>query len=294
MPFLEKVAALAEFEVRSQVLHHVPLQRQPQECDQGHCFAAAVLPYVLPHPNTWDSDATATTQPALSFTLYVPSAEHSPLSLLRTDGEKSATNAYLLPQTGGIVFSSREDGGTTDSLSLSQAQEGMRAFVAQLRLLLGVPPPPVCEECALQYAVPAYVSGLADWELDRLLRKRALENLARTSSSLRSLSMLVEELTNMVVLDHIRHTVEDSLSAVEEAEAALARGDLPHAQEASRRAHARAQEAFFDSRMVGMLYFPDEHKFSVYTPLVLPFTLPLVSRLMSEFKRWRKKMASAA
>lgn len=52
-----------------------------------------------------------------------------------------------------------------------------------------------------------------------------------------------------------------------------------------------AEKAFFDDKMVSKLYFPDEHKYAIYTPLFGPLALPLVMALLKEvqgiFKRWK-------
>jgi hypothetical protein len=52
-----------------------------------------------------------------------------------------------------------------------------------------------------------------------------------------------------------------------------------------------AEKAFFDDKMVSMLYFPDEHKYAIYTPLFGPLALPLVMALLKELrgivKRWK-------
>jgi hypothetical protein len=54
-----------------------------------------------------------------------------------------------------------------------------------------------------------------------------------------------------------------------------------------------AEKAFFDDKMVSMLYFPDEHKYAIYTPLFGPLALPLLMALLKElqgvFKLWRMK-----
>ena len=52
-----------------------------------------------------------------------------------------------------------------------------------------------------------------------------------------------------------------------------------------------AEKAFFDDKMVSMLYFPDEHKYAIYTPLFGPLVLPLLMALLRElqgmFKGWK-------
>ena len=52
-----------------------------------------------------------------------------------------------------------------------------------------------------------------------------------------------------------------------------------------------AEKAFFDDKMVSMLYFPDEHKYAIYSPLFGPLALPLVIALLKELhgmvKEWK-------
>jgi hypothetical protein len=52
-----------------------------------------------------------------------------------------------------------------------------------------------------------------------------------------------------------------------------------------------AEKAFFDDKMVSMLYFPDEHKYAIYTPLFGPLALPLLMALLTELrgivKEWK-------
>jgi hypothetical protein len=54
-----------------------------------------------------------------------------------------------------------------------------------------------------------------------------------------------------------------------------------------------AEKAFFDDKMVSMLYFPDEHKYAIYTPLFGPLALPLLMALLRElqgmFKGWKNR-----
>jgi phosphatidylinositol glycan class S len=45
--------------------------------------------------------------------------------------------------------------------------------------------------------------------------------------------------------------------------------------------------------MVAMLYFPDEHKYAVYTPLFGPISVPLVVAALREFKAWRQRKKKA-
>jgi phosphatidylinositol glycan class S len=52
-----------------------------------------------------------------------------------------------------------------------------------------------------------------------------------------------------------------------------------------------ASRAFFNPDMVGLLYFPAEHKYAVYTPLFAPIAVPLVVSVLRELRARRKAAA---
>ena len=60
---------------------------------------------------------------------------------------------------------------------------------------------------------------------------------------------------------------------------------LNHAVKAS----TEASKAFFHPSMLGLLYFPDEHKLAVYTPFFGPIALPIVAATVREVVAWRKR-----
>jgi phosphatidylinositol glycan class S len=45
--------------------------------------------------------------------------------------------------------------------------------------------------------------------------------------------------------------------------------------------------------MMGLLYFPDEHKFAVYTPLFAPIGISMTIALLREAVAWQKRKAAA-
>lgn len=66
--------------------------------------------------------------------------------------------------------------------------------------------------------------GITLFELDRLVRKKTLMNIADTYSTLQSLSILIDQMENMVVEDHIADSVRVALKSVQEAVAAMGQG----------------------------------------------------------------------
>lgn len=50
-----------------------------------------------------------------------------------------------------------------------------------------------------------------------------------------------------------------------------------------------ASKAYYNPTMLALLYFPDEHKYAIYTPLFGPVAVPLIMALIKEFKLWKEK-----
>lgn len=50
-------------------------------------------------------------------------------------------------------------------------------------------------------------TGLADWELDRLLWSRSVENIATASTTITSLAQLLDQIGNIVINDNIAQQV---------------------------------------------------------------------------------------
>ena len=104
----------------------------------------------------------------------------------------------------------------------------MAAFVAQLRVLLGLPGMP------LDSALSASSCGFAAWEVDLLARRAASAHGRGAQQSLASLGTIVGGLPNMVVSDTIAdlcrralNALADSRTAGAQGEHKIARGYLP-------------------------------------------------------------------
>ena len=92
----------------------------------------------------------------------------------------------------------------------------MRVFISQLRQLIGVSDHyRLIGPNHIEQIFPSYVDGIADWEVDVLLRKRTFENIEYSVSTLLSLSQMIQKLTNMVILDNIQTIVLDSIAALQ-------------------------------------------------------------------------------
>lgn len=136
---------------------------------------------------------------------------------------------------------------------------------------------------------------LSPWQLDTVLRMRNLENAREARKTLGGIVRLFDKIEVMEIHAEVREKILGAIAKLEQLpQAAKAKGPLPSAL-LSRDAVGLANEAFFDPSMMGLLYFPDQHKFAVYAPLFAPIGVSIVAGLLKELKAWRsRKKAKAA
>jgi hypothetical protein len=310
-PLLGKLERVARVVVTSQVLHHAPLSRQPDadaRTEQGEHIVDTADVQRLVDPHTWRLNSIETNSTTLHFVVFVPPA-NAPLRLRNADGSLSRSNAFLLPQWGGVairnlprdVAARVADANEPAQLQLSGDDDlasEMSVFVGQLKRLLGLPsederragrtpglPAPTI-------AVPA--EGITEYEIDYIMFERICENLVSAKAAMHSQSRLVASLTTMKVLDHIRALLERAIAAVTRSELAIMSNDVEKAYELSVVALADAETAFFDRDMIAMLYYPTEHNLAIYLSFFLPMSLPFLSAAWTECGRWREKRRKAA
>ncbi|OJA17660.1 hypothetical protein AZE42_03010 [Rhizopogon vesiculosus] len=282
-PLLSKLSVLHNFTVRSQVQYHAPLAFEPKRISLGDTEVSGLTQEdltVFINSAEWTLSSSVSNDPVLHFVLFVPSETHAPLKIIDGEGRPTSQSSFLLPQWGGIFILNNEHNSPPSHLSQDELKPVFRNFATQLAALLGVPPVP-----------PGLSVGerpiLSDWQLDALLRRRALQNVQGTQDTLYSIVKLVDQIDNMPVGQVVRDDVLDALASLHEAYRAAATSPAI-ALRWSSKALSVASRAFFNPGMLALLYFPAEHKYAVYTPLFASISVPLVVALIREFMAWRR------
>lgn len=128
-------------------------------------------------------------------------------------------------------------------------------FAKQLRALIGMP--------AIAGMASVYRS---QWETSALMRERTLQNAKDTVDRLSAISRQVNEIQNMRIPLAVQTDVTAALQALSQMEGA----SLAQAMNLSATALDHSARASFNHEMLALLYFPEEHKWAVYTPLFGP------------------------
>ncbi|KAI3613272.1 gpi transamidase component pig-s [Moniliophthora roreri] len=282
-PILSALSVLHNFTIESQVQYYAPLAFEPKQLPEENRYGLTPEDLtVFINSAEWTLSSSSSNDPVLHFVLFVPSANRRPLTILNAGGKPSGSNAFLIPQWGGIVIADLPDLPSEMKLPASQLTSAFSAFSQQLLTLLGVPRLP---------AGISSTSALTPWQIDALLRQRTSENIARTRDTLRSTVSLVEQIENMPVGEKVRDDVQDALKTLgslwnfDEMSSSSLRSTLQR----SGRALTLSQRAFFHPGMLALLYFPAEHKYAVYTPLFVSATIPMLAGALREIIAWKRQ-----
>ncbi|XP_043501320.1 GPI transamidase component PIG-S [Polistes fuscatus] len=290
-PFLDQLSMISNFSVKSQWLYFLPLSVNlitvPDSSWKGKHYALVedVLPHIVT-PLEKKLASQVSLHPCINFVAYVVSCDNAPLHIYARKGHKLKTDgdveAFLSPRWGGVVFANPPSeaceaaayGNVTTIVPDEATIIGI--FLAQLRLLLGIPE---MKPISSVTVVPLVGLKSRDWEVDALLRVRAMEQLTSAKLTLQSLAQLLTEINRIVITDVVGNRIKIALDLVERSAELLKNGDLMNGFMLSKDAFITAEEAFSDPTLLALLYFPEDQKYAVYTPLFLPAMIPVLLSL---------------
>ncbi|XP_066601414.1 GPI transamidase component PIG-S-like isoform X2 [Prorops nasuta] len=287
-PFLNEFSTISNFSVKSQWLYLLPLDVTPKMIPDSsilgrhYALPEDVLPQLVT-PLEKKLASQVSLYPCINLVVYMVPCDSAPLHIYKKTGHRSRTDnnveAFLSPRWGGVVLTNppiEACAKSNISLPITVVPEEttiVGTFVAQLRLLLGIPD---LEPIYGVTAVPLVDLKPREWEVDALLRIRTVEQLTSAKLTLQSLAQLLKEISNIVITEVVGKRIKNALRSVQESAKSLERGNLLEGFLHSKEAFTMAEAAFSDPSLLALLYFPEDQKYAVYIPLFLPAMIPVL------------------
>ncbi|KAG8963152.1 GPI transamidase component [Tulasnella sp. 419] len=264
-PTLMELGVLHNFTIESQVQFHAPLAFSPHQA-HGDSINGYVLDddqlKVFVNSAEWSLASSVSNDPVLHFLLFIPDSTRAPLYVTDASGQIAKSNAFIVPQWGGIVvFNPPKDQMTSQlfHLSSSDLASTFALFRSQLTALLGVPSIP----SNVQLHPDAVGMLLTGWQKDALMRRRAQENIRDSVETLGSIVNLVDKIDGMPVGEEVQQDMVKSLDELDQMFVKSSRWSYESFLHSARALHL-SSKAFFNPNMVAMLYFPTEHNGRCY------------------------------
>ncbi|XP_057473955.1 uncharacterized protein LOC130762283 [Actinidia eriantha] len=300
-PIIKALEPVANISVESQVLYHTPKSSFSYWDDElkSYIFSTKDLPFFV-NSNEWHLDtsiAAGGRSKVLQVVVYVPSAKECPLLLQLPNGEISMTNGFISPMWGGVIVWN-PPGCSRDSenmhpfnhkISHQDLEKIFEVFMGQLRQLFGLKSNNLYVGTSGTFVLLASERGFTEWELDVLSRQHTCFNLLSCTTTLGSLSRLVQSLPRMIIMDEIGKQVKFSLEAANLAQSNASLGIYDASAVSSRQARSLAEDAFFHPSIMSVSYYSFEHCFAVYSPFFLPVSLHVILAAVREWRRFKQE-----
>jgi len=210
--------------------------------------------------------------------VYVTPCSYIPLYFHENN---QLTTAMMSARWGGVQFLNANQMSCNESVSfIPNDLSIMTPIITQFHSLIGVPN--ISNYMSL---MPLKSSTLRKWQLDSMYRLKIIEQYTNTRITLTSLSRLLGEISNIVIIEEVGKAVTESVEAATKVLQCIEKGQLEEALKYSKIAFETSEFAFTHPSLLALLYFPDDQKYAVYIPLFLPVMIPVLMSLKG-VKNW--------
>lgn len=264
--FIDLISQFANFTIDSQIEYYSPLNVQPVYNNETKEFVIDEKDTsIFINHEKWNlgniliSPSEDNSLNFIHLILYVPSLEFQPLRI-----SNSKRNSFVTPQFGGIqIYNTKSNHLTEQELT-----PVFELWISQILTLLGISKYPKSPQI----------------RIDFLKRFFIVQNLIKSTNTLGSLVRLINSLPTISIPSTTSKNVDNALLAIQKSLSFLLQLDFLQACKFSNLASIELNLAFFEKDMVQQIYFPDEHKFAVYSPLLGPILTILFLGFMRIFK----------
>jgi hypothetical protein len=222
-------------------------------------------------PAAGDEAIASLSAPPLNLLIYVPPSSEAPLMVKSTN---QLSSAFLVPRFGGVVLANDCALGADQCLKSAAGDA-----VALLRSIFGLGP--LVSTSAIDMSEAATASGIADWEVDAILRNLLRARLTSTRSRISSMQALLAASPHIPVEQSVADRLHRATLSSDNADPARVR-----------RTAAAADAAMFDASLLPLLYFPDHYVAIVFASFFLPVAMPVVTAAVKHCKAVRKLRAT--
>ncbi|XP_065195123.1 GPI transamidase component PIG-S-like [Sycon ciliatum] len=288
-PLLDQLSPLAEFIVDTQMLNFVSSKLSASRHGDEYHLTYDQLSHMI-NPLELSLGSHSSNLSTLHFIVYIPSKDESPLRVLNQEGVATENNSFLVDRWGGLLVHNVDAlDNNTDAYKFHEISDDamsaiMAVFAAQLKRLVGVRQPDVSFG---KVSLLSSSNSISYREWNSVLLSRTVENVARARATLQALVKLLDDVSNMVISDHIQAEVVYAVQLIDKSLIRLAEGSLLDAYSLSRSALVASENAFFDPSMLALLYFPEESKYAIYVPLFIPMAVPVLASLVQSIKLFK-------
>jgi phosphatidylinositol glycan class S len=193
--------------------------------------------------------------------LFVYSSLDHPVYFLSKDGS-SLKPSICFPDWGcTIIFNKEKEKGL---LEISTFIEESLAYLLNISVF-----PDILND-------PLQITAWREYVTEFMLSRHLQSSISFTMSYIISLQNILSSFANISIAFEFQNLVLNIRDALKSCVKLVVSRRLIQAFEQATITTKLSESAFFHPSLLGKLYFPDEHKYAVYLPLLLPTFLPVI------------------
>ncbi|GJQ82794.1 hypothetical protein Trydic_g13497 [Trypoxylus dichotomus] len=267
-PFLEVVDSFANFTVKSQWLYLTELGITPKAIGHNkYAIYEDQLPLIITplEKKMWSH---LSPRPSLNLVTYISKCD-TLLYIYNKNDMQLQSNAFLNPRWGGISIINPDKESCIKGTYKPDVAKIISIYITQLKELIGL-------------------KGTSQQDTEDLAKVKSLDLITSTRRTLKSLALLLSEISTIVISEEVALKIKKALENVNKADDFLSRNDLGNALQSAKLAYHYSEGAFGDPSLLALLYFPDDQKYAIYVPLFLPIMIPVLMSLITVQKCMEK------
>ncbi|KAI3379019.1 hypothetical protein SNEBB_007515 [Seison nebaliae] len=247
----------------------IPISHRVMEMSQKEFYFIPLLQQ-SPILNSLDRHlSNVKLEKTINSIILIPTPNNSYPLVFQTDKKNQFVNELISEDWGNIIIYNQK----TETISVEKYKGVLiRNFFKNLQI-----------EMDENEIIPNEIK-LQKWQIER-----TLNNIIGVSKTLKSLSSLLQRISNIVIRDEVEQRISLSLNKINFALTQIRNGKFSHqVYHESCLAYELSETAFYDPSLLECLYFPEDQKFAIYVPLFLPVSVPILTSLSDLFHKWKK------
>ena len=241
----------------------------------------------------------------IEWVLFIPSSDHSPMMIGNAEDGELGTSIVLSHLTTNGVQSDINPNGvsllnvdaeisSSKSESSSEYEDEMSRnlshLVSFIRMKHGLPDRAGSRTLNSGVLVRnEIVDAISYWELEAIARAQYPTTLEQTLVEVDALaSLLYRHSRTLSVPEEVAQNLNKATSLLRKSISFANDGYISHATSALHGSRRFIEKASTNSRLMELPYFAPDHYLAVFSPLVLPLTIPMLAGFVREVKRYRE------
>ncbi|KAI9293975.1 hypothetical protein K502DRAFT_305574 [Neoconidiobolus thromboides FSU 785] len=268
-PYTKLLSPYISFNITLQIQYYAPLTITPilDPTNDYYIITNEQLPHFI-NSGEWDLKSSISLNPEIHFLFYLPDEKFNPMSF------ESKQSNILIPQWGGITLLNKQNNNKNTEINKQQLTKAIQYQLINFFNLI---------QFNKQYGITlAY---------HQFIYNKINYCLTKSYHSIQSLQQLIPTIPDMPVKQKIIDLAIKAIQFHQFTFQNIQNNFIELGFLNSIKSFKYADLAFFHKDMISVLYFPFDHSYALFLPLLLPTFTPIIMAIIkAKLKNKKQKI----